>query len=320
MNNASDLTITSACDSNYFWGVLLMVGTARQHGMRSPIHILGKNFTGEQKQILEQFEGVSVLPLPSTERNLTTSKPEALFTTNTEWMAWVDADCVFTGDVTEALFPANGEIQIRVRGEAENLDVFRAKYLADEPHRGVARHVHERWRVDVHDLAEPRLQSTCVANVMVLHRRFRPFVELWRKQMATVLSSGSTGVLDTKNPWYHQTDESVLNSLLTFSSLAPRVDGPYRLDRVEGPHIGHFGGPTKPWRRWTWRALNWYPTVIGFIAWCGQHGYRIPPIPWSLKKDYQLVCSLLAGAEHAALTTKRRAGNIIRARLPKKSA
>ena len=320
MNPASQLTVTTACDANYFWGAFLMVGTLRQHGIPSPANVLADDFSAEQKSLLAQFGGVSVLPLPGGSRNLVLAKPGAMLTGDTDWLAWIDADCVFTGDVSAALIPPNGEAQIRLRAPFEVAAVYRGRYRAGEPHRGVPREILARWREDVGELAEPRLDSICPSNVIIVHRRFRPFLERWRAQMERVLAPGFRGVVDQSNRAYHQTDESVLNSLLTFSAGAPSLDRRYLLDDVSGPHIGHFIGSPKPWQRWNWRALNWYETVLSFLDWCRAKGYRTPPLPASFSRSRKLRSYAIAGAENVFVQAKRRAGAIYRSRFPPKGA
>ncbi len=317
---AGQITVTTACDANYFWGAFLMAGTLRQHGMTLPVHVLGKDFSGEQKAMLEQLGGVSVLPLPPNSRSLTTSKPDALATVETEWMAWIDADCVFTGDLSRQLIPPNGELQIRVRGPAENATVYTRRYAPGEEPGTIPRRVLEQWRADVGDLQTSRLSTVAVANVIVLHRRFRPFVELWRAQMDRVLAPRLAGVIAADDLAYHQTDESVLNSLLAFSSLAPAVDSRYLLDDVRGAHIGHFGGPLKPWTRWSWRGLNWYETVLSCVDWAREKGYRLPPLPPSLERKNKARVYLLAGAENLLTAGKRRAAAVYRAGLRSRRA
>jgi len=313
----NDLTITTACDTRYFWGAFLMVGSLRRHGTREKVHVLGKDLTEDQKAMLAQFDNVAVLPLPPTRQNMTTSKPEALLSGDSEWLAWIDADCMCVGDISPLLRPPNGEFQIRVRGEAECINVYRSTYFADEPKSGIARHVLEGWKKDVGDLESPRLTSLCVANVFVIHARHRAFIELWRDQMGKVLAAQDTGVVDHGNPNYKMTDESVLNSLLIWSSLAPKVSGPYLLDQVDRAHLAHFAGPIKPWHRWTWRALNWYEPLLDFIGWCHAHGYRTPPIPWTFKRRNKSVSYLIAAAEKALQTARTEAGSVVRAQLRK---
>ena len=319
MTSTPDLTITTACDSNYLWGVFLLVASLRQNKVEAPILVLAKDFSRENARLLEQFASVQLVPLPGYQRNLTTSKPQAMLGARSEWLAWMDSDCMAIGDLTPYLVPPGGELQIRARGEAENRSVYERHYRAGELRQGVPAHIHDAWRRDVGDLEQPLLRTTCVANVIVMNQRHRPFLELWKEQMEKVLAAGMTGLIDQANPAYHMTDESVLTSLLTFSSIAPKVDTSFLLDVRERAHVAHFGTAPKPWHRWKLRSFYWYEPVLDCLRWCAENGHQTPPLPWTFKRSYKHASHAIAALEEAALTAKRRAGAIIRAALPRPS-
>ena len=307
-----NLTITTACDKNYIWGAFLLVASLRRHGTAARIHVLGKDFGPAELAVLQQFEDVAVLPLdPDNQRNLTTSKPAALLSAGTEWMAWMDADCMAVGDLGPLLLPPNGELQIRVRGRDENASVYRNLMRAGDLPGAVPAHVLARWQRDVGDLGLPRLETSAVANMIVLHRRFRPFIELWARQMDAVLDPRMAGVLDGSNPAYRMTDESVLNSLLSFSSLAPSP-GPYRLDLREQAHVAHFGTSPKPWKRWKLRNLFWYEAVLDVLRWCELRGMQTPPLPWTFRRRYKTPSYAFAAVEQAILSARHLAGDLVR--------
>jgi len=297
-----DLTITTACDKNYIWGAFLLVASLRRHGTAARIHVLGKDFGPAELAVLQQFED---------RRHLVTTKPEAMLSADSEFIAWMDADCMAVGDLGPLLKPPNGELQIRLRARAENAAVYRSLMRPGDAPGAVPEHVLARWRTDVAELAAPRLEASAVTNMIVLHHRHRPFVELWARQMDAVLDPFLAGVVDASRPAYWMTDESVLNSLLSFSSLAP-TPGPYRLDLREQAHVAHFGTSPKPWKRWKLRNLFWYEAVLDVLRWCDLRGMRTPPLPWTFRRRYKTPSYAFAAVEHAVLTARHLAGDLVR--------
>jgi hypothetical protein len=211
------VTIVSACDRNYLWGAFLLAASAARHTPNVPFHLLHTGFAPEDRALLQQFSNVSVLELSAENRhNVCNRKPEALLTGDTEYIAWLDADCMIVGDIRPLLIPENNEFQIRLREPSENGWVWRDHYAAGEERGGLPASVLSRWRQDVRQLELPRLSTTCVTNALVLHRRHLDFIREWRDQIAKVLPAGS-GVVDPSLHGYFMSDESVLTSLLVFS-------------------------------------------------------------------------------------------------------
>jgi hypothetical protein len=307
----SDLTIATACDANYFWGAFLLTASLRQNRIGAPIHVLAKGFDAERIGMLEQFRDVRVIPLtPDNPRSLITIKPYALATARTKWLAWLDADCMAIGDVGTLLPPENGSFQIRLREPAENADIYGDKYRAGDRRGGYPAWVLERWRGDVGDLQQPRQDTAAVANAFVLHEKHRDFLQLWDQQMQKVIPSCST-LMDSHLGAYHMSDESVLNSLLAFSSIAPPV-GPFQLNRHPERHVAHFGGKAKPWVRWTSGSWYCYEPIQRLLAWLRAEGHKMPPLPPSLQPRRKL--AMRAGVLAAAWKTgaKRAMRRVIR--------
>ncbi|MBS2023916.1 MAG: hypothetical protein JST92_16045 [Deltaproteobacteria bacterium] len=312
---AGDVTLCTACDGGYFWGAFLLVSSLRRHGVRAPVHVLGKDFSAEQVALLEQFPGVRLPPLPPNERSLTTSKPAALLTAETTWAAWIDADCIVTGDVTPLLAPVDGDAQIRVRGPEELRAVYRKAYLAGEPQRGVPLHIAAQWKRDVGGVEAPRLESTCVANVIVLRRAHEEFIREWHAQIDRLLAPKLQALVDTSNAAYHMADESVLSALMMWSARAPKLSSRFRLDQLDGPHVAHFSGVPKPWQRWRLRSLRWHEDVLDVLDWCKAQGLRTPPLPKTFLRRYTQLWRLVATLDHAARTTRHQAAIVARSGL-----
>ena len=62
-------------------------------------------------------------------------------------------------------------------------------------------------------LAENRYQTRINAPFIVIHRKWRPFLERWQSQIGNVLPADVAIIMKHGSP-YFQTDESVLGSLL----------------------------------------------------------------------------------------------------------
>ena len=279
-----NVTIVSACDRNYLWGAWLLAASCAKYLPNTPVHILETGFTADDRALLEQFPGVRVLPLADNDpRNVASRKSEALLSADTEFVAWLDADCMVIGDISPFLIPANGEFQIRLRQPWENAWVWRNHYAPGEPTGGLPQSVLAQWRTDVAQLETPRVDTTCVTNAFVLHRRHLDFVRQWKAQIARVIPPAHAGVVDHSNPAYFMTDESVMSSLLAFSQLAPPV-AEFRLDREAARHVAHFGANPKPWVQW--RLSLWYchAPIMALLDWARAAGHRMPPLPWSFEK------------------------------------
>jgi hypothetical protein len=177
-----NITIVSACDRNFLWGAYLLAASAARFLPETPVHILQTGFTDDDKALLEQFPTVKVLSLPDNDpRNVANRKSEALLSADTEFVAWLDADCMVIGDISKYLIPKNGEFQIRMRAAAENAWVWRNHYAPGEPRGGLPKSVLEKWRADVGQLEKPLVDSACVTNCFVLHQAasgFRAAVEI----------------------------------------------------------------------------------------------------------------------------------------------
>jgi len=306
------LTIVSACDRNFLWGAYLLAASAARNVPGIPVHLLQTGFTDRDIAFISQFPDVRVLPLKDNNpRSVANRKAEALLSAETDYVAWLDADCFIIGDIRKYLIPANGEFQIRLREPWENAWVWRNHYAPGEERGGLPRSVTQQWQADVNQLAAPQLQTTCVTNAFVLHQRHLGFIREWQAQIAKVIPPVDAGPVDKSSPAYFMTDESVFTSLLAFSKSAPPI-ADIQLNRDPAAHVAHFGANPKPWKRW--RKHQWYchRHVLDLIEWAQGAGFSVPPIPWSFCRENRVPAYVIASGEDLWLKGRASAAKLLR--------
>lgn len=278
-----EMCIVTACDANYFWGVFLLVASLQKTQTPVQVRVFQSGFSADMDRDIGQFPIVQVHKDESASPySLNNRKPDYLLQAGSEYVAWFDADCLAVGNVSELLIPSNRQLQVRLRGAAENATVFERYYRPGDQWGTVPSWVLERWRTDVGGRKTPRLNTTCPSNCFVLHSRFLPFIEEWQNLIQRVLNPRIRGPIDKSNPAYWMTDESTLNALLLFSEKSP-APSPFRLDDLSGGHVAHFIGSPKPWVGWNRRFLYCIPHVIELLQWVTDQGLNVPPIPISFR-------------------------------------
>ncbi|CAA6678251.1 MULTISPECIES: hypothetical protein [unclassified Lentimonas] len=291
-------TIVSAADAHYFWGLLLLTASVRNAGLQCPVHLLVRDFSEDQIASLKALGNVSIeIMAPANRRNPCTWKPAALLGADTEYIAWMDADCLVIGDISQSLKPTNYEFQIRVRDTVENATAYRKLYAPGEAAGPVPASVRTTWQHDVDEETVPRLQTAVVTNCFVLHRRHLSFIEQWQQQIEKVLPIVDDGVVNHNQPAYFMTDESVFSSLLTFGASAPPIAN-FQLDQLSEKHVAHFGVKPKPWEGWaqpTWYA---YDDVMKTIDYALQQCPTLPALPPSLQRKNRLRSKMGVIARH----------------------
>jgi len=310
------ITIVSACDRNFLWGAYLLAASAARNIPGVPVHLLQTGLSEPEIGLISQFPHVQVLRLQDDDpRSVANRKAEALLSAETDYVAWLDADCFVIGDIRKYLIPTNGEFQIRLREPRENGWVWRNHYAPDDKRGELPRAVAERWRADVGQLEAPRIQTTCVTNAFVLHRRRLDFIREWKSQIAKVIPPIDAGPVDKSSPAYFMTDESVFTSLLAFSNAAPPI-ADIRLNRDATAHVAHFGANPKPWKRW--RKGVWYCNrhVLELLDWARASGFSTPPLPWSFRRGNRALAGLLASGEDLCIKARAAAANLVRGRRP----
>jgi len=298
--STTDNTIVTACDSRYLWGALLLALSARKEGSDVPIHVLHSDLSKDEVDMLEQLPDVRCMPARSPYAMF--QKPEALLSADTAWATWMDSDVIWRGDLTRLLAGSTPGIQIRVRGNAENSDAFRGATNGDEG--TIPSEVLSRWKEDIQELDQPRLNRMAVTNVIALHRDFRWLPGRWHELMERV-SLRPEKLVDRDNTAYRITDEAALTALLAFSRDAVPVL-PYRLNEDPARLLIHFADRPKPWTGWQLRYVKHYQAVAAVVAWAIEAGYRLPPIPDALQPEQESRFQRRARVSDIKLQIRRR--------------
>ena len=287
-------TIATAGDRNYLWGIFLMISSLRCAGMDERVIVGTRGFDREAEDILSQLGDVSFYPLDDFQRSLTCCKPLVMLQAGTDYITWADSDAFFFGNCSARLIPETPEeIHVRMRSPEEMPQAFRG-YCYGEDGSRIPQAVLDVWRDNLHGLDKPRITRSCSACFLSVHRSARPFLEKWHEQMMTVLPTGNVGVVDRSLKYYHQLDESVLNSCLAFFPDAPRVAGTYRLDKDPDEIFIHFIGQPKPWQGWTPSSIRHFPRYVSVVEFARKQGWRMPgEIPWCLKRENRWLCRML---------------------------
>ena len=287
-------TIITAGDRNYLWGIFLMIASLRRNGMDEPVIVGTCGFDPEADAILQQMGDVRLYPLDHFERSLTCCKAMVMLQAETDYITWVDSDGFFSGNCSARLIPETpAEIHVRMRSADEQPMAFKG-YTYGENGRQIPQAVLQVWKENIKGLDSPRIPRSCSACFLSVHRSARPFLEKWHEQMMTVLPAGNVGVVDRSLKYYHQLDESVLNSCLAFFPAAPRVADTYRLNKDPNELFIHFIGQPKPWQGWTPSAFRHFDRYVDVAEFARKQGWKMPgEIPYCLKPENKTLCSLL---------------------------
>ncbi len=278
-------TVVSACDHNFIWGAMLLGLSLRYSNMQCPYHVLAYDLPSEDIALLSGIPGTKTFPThKSDSRSVCTQKPLAIATADTEIIVWMDADCLAYGNLEKYFVCQDDCIQIRKRDLVENASVYRNYYSRKDRYGDIPARILNTWRKDVNDLSTPAISNSFQTNCFVINRRHLPFIEFWQKQMERVIPLETTGVYNKRSMAYSMTDESVLNSLLAFSSKAPRTSE-YLMDKDPDALCLHFGLKPKPWQHWTLAAFDSYSYVQKLLDWARQEGIALPQYPESFKPE-----------------------------------
>ncbi len=292
-------TVCTAGDSNYVWGLFLLVASMRASGMEEPVLVGTKRFGPSHAAVLEQLGGVRLVSLDGFDRSLTCCKAKMMLLADTEYVTWADSDAFFTGNVSAILAPPSpGLVHVRRRGRAEMPLAFPPPYDLNA--------ILPTWRRDVCACAgldegdaavpapDPGSFLSCSASFASVARSSERFLRVWHEMMMR-LPKGDVGVVDRSLACYHQLDESCLNACLEFLPDAPRVTETYAMDKDPGRMFAHFCGAPKPWVAWTPRAMRFFDEGCRIVEWAQSSGLRLPgPVPYSLRRGHKAACRLLA--------------------------
>ena len=282
MNNDIRTTVVTAGDNAFAWGAFLLVASMRMNGMTHPVIVGAMDWTPKMKQLVLALGGVTIRELPSSRQCVACQKPMLMGCeeVKTEWVCWADADAIFVGDCSEWLIGDDPE-EIVVRKYSPPPPLLTAEIL-------------EAWKNDVARLCgkalpESRLGNTTVNNpFIVLHRKWRPFLERWQVQTEKVIAP------DVTTPWqkksiYFQTDESVLGSLLCFDPDAPKVTDHYKANGSvdKSRFFAHFAYNPKPWQMWNPYSLRWHDVTMPVVDWLVAEKIVTPSeLPLSLRRGW----------------------------------
>lgn len=289
MDKAINTTVVTAGDRAFAWGSLLLVASMRRNGMMHPVIVGTTGWTDDQKSRVASLGGVSLRELPPSRQCVTCQKPMLmnLDEIGTEWVCWADSDGAFVGDCSEWLVGDDpDEIVIR-------------KY--DPPPDDFTPDTLSTWKRDVERfcgraLPESRHQTRMNAPFIVLHRKWRPFLARWQRQIEKVLPPDVAIIMKHGSP-YFQTDESVLGSLLCFDPDAPEVAECYKANGSadKSRYFAHFAYNPKPWQMWNAYSLKWRDVVFPTVAWIVENGIAKPgELPVPLRKGWWPLCRAAA--------------------------
>lgn len=286
-------TLVTACDKGYFWGVLLLVGSIRMNHCTLPIQIHTHGLSPRKVALLKQFENIEVIPCLSSAPHL--NKPKALLNAQTEYVTWVDADCIFKGNLESLLAPHHQGIHIRFREGSENKQVFSLRKQKHLNESSIPDDILNIWQKDVGEREVPLHLTQCVSNFLSVHESSREFIEKWASQIDR-LHLNNKYTFDSSSKAYFMTDESVLSSLFSFAHDSPAVY-PYQLDKLENTRLIHFGMCLKPWSTWRNTHFKHYDYVMKVVDYLKDNLEDLPPLPHSLDagfKNQSYINSLLA--------------------------
>ena len=279
MNN----TIVTACNRQYLWGVILLLASIRLNMGKYPIHIFSPDLRDGEIKILEQFDDVKVFK--SKNKNPHMDKAKAILSADTDYVTWVDADCLFIGNLDHLLIPDSEGFQIRFRESYENSQVFKQRYKKGDVLGDIPDDILTTWQADVRERNTPNINRQCVSNFISMHKKHLPFIRKWDQQLSLIDINPDQPV-DKNSTAYFMTDESILSSLFAYAYDTPEIS-PYKLNLYSGQYLMHFGETLKPWNTWRARHLKYYNYVVSLINDLQRRNFYLPPLPHSLDNRFR---------------------------------
>lgn len=280
----NDVSIVTAGDINYLWGLFLLTASIQKSGIPVNLIVFQVGFDAKSERYISQFPVADLRKDDSdSPYSLNNRKPGYLLQPDTEYVGWFDADCFVSDSITDLIIPLNGQFQVRLRAPQENESVYNHYYRPGDVRGSVPSWILDQWRSDVGGRQTPRMNTSCLTNCLVIHRRFMPFIEEWGSLIKKVVNPIGKSLIDRDNPAYWMTDESAFSALVLFSEKCPEPS-PYRLDDLSSGHVIHFSGGPKPWVGWNKRFLYCIPKVIELLEWVEKQGLIVPPIPNSFRR------------------------------------
>lgn len=280
-NLACDTTVVTAGDGAYSWGVLLLAASMRMNDMPHPIVVGAMDWTDKMKRLVSSLGNVTIIDIPKSRQCVACQKPAMMScdAVETNWVCWVDSDGIFVGDCSEWLAGSDSD-EVRIKRADPVPPDFTPETLAT-------------WQHDVRRflgqaLSESRYATRVQSGVILLHRKWCPFLRRWDAQIKNVLPS-DVGILMKKGSAYYQTDESVLSSLLCFDSDVPKVSKAYKFDgKIDRRrYYAHFGYNPKPWQMWNPYASRWREETFATVDWLVENDFlKRGEIPLPLRRNW----------------------------------
>ena len=291
MENSVNTTVVTAGDRAYAWGALMLVASMRRNGMPHPVVVWAMEWDEDQKRRICALGNVVVQEISKTRQCLACQKPRIMGcdAVKTDWVCWVDADGLFVGDCSEWL-------------TGDDVDEVRIK-RCNPPPPDFTPETLAIWQHDVkrfwgQALDESRYATRVQSGVILIHKKWRPFLGRWDAQINNVLPP-DVEIIMKKGSAYYQTDESVLGSLLCFDLDAPRVSEQYKFDgRIDrSRYYLHFGYNPKPWQMWNPWAMRWREEAYSTVEWLVEKGVvKKGEIPLPLRRSWWPLYRCLAPA------------------------
>ncbi len=292
----SSKTIVTACDHNFVWGTYLLLLSLRRHGVELPVHVVTHNLGEVDCALLHQIGGVTLFAASdeANHRNIVYQKTAAILTAKTDWIMWIDSDCIVTGDITPLITSAGEGLQIRMRPEGEIAYLFKRRYTHGERPGALPSSVLDVWRKDVGERLTPAINTSCNAHCFAIHRKHLDFIRRWDAQIRKVISDEAViGVVNDRSFAYFLLDEAVMSSMLAFAEGPPPIRR-YAMEDDPACAVIHFGGRPKPWQRWLLRNMEYFDKVTELLEWAEGQGWMQPATPWFLKRKNKSICRIHA--------------------------
>jgi len=299
-------TIVTAADRNFVWGSFLLLASLRCHKVPCPVNILSFGLSADDEAVLRQFPDVALFSAAQEDpRNIACQKAQAIYTAReTDCIAWVDSDCIVTGQICEYFEVPPGKIQIRMRPPKEIEYLFRLRYDAGEERGRIPQRVLDIWKKDVNGRTEPQVTTSCNACAFVVHSSDLGFIHRWEAQIQKVIPPENMGIVNDSSFAYFLLDETVMASMLAFDVAAPEVTT-YCLEGQLKGQLVHFGGTPKPWDMWNVYHLPWFTEVIDLVDWAKGQGYRFPSKRWVFNRHLRPAYGMIAKLFDFQHVTKR---------------
>lgn len=291
--------VVTITDRGYIIPTFILILSLKYYKVQAHIHVLCVDLTPDEKRLFTQFGDVETFDADLTNlRNPTTRKAEAILTAEhheVELISLFDGDCIVTGDITPFFKQELKSLSARFKSPKEDGWVFSKYYNKDDKYGTIPKKILDIWQKDVGERETPARSNTVAGGNMTVHREYLWFIRKWHEQMLRVLPNYNTGVAyDYKLLAYSQLDESVLNSLLTFSEKIPPLTQGW-FDRDPEIYLAHLG-PGKPryWKRFPKRKLAYLDKILMFIRWGRKEGFDFPKLSWTLNHRLKWLIVLLA--------------------------